>query len=376
MTTEREPILLTPGPLTTSLTTKQAMLRDWGSRDTDFIALNARVRTRLVEIAGAVGSHVCVPVQGSGTFAIEATVGTLLPRDGKMLVLVNGAYGRRIVRICEIIGRAVATIESAEDVANDPAALDAALTADPAITHVAAIHCETTSGILNPIEDIAAVTARHGRRLLIDAMSAFGAIALDAARVPFDALIASSNKCIEGVPGMGFAIIRKDVIAATAGNAHALSLDLHDQWKAMEGNGQWRFTPPTHVLAAFDKALAEHADEGGVAGRGARYRNNRDILIEGMRALGFETLLPDALQAPIIVTFRTPADPNYDFATFYDHLRRRGYAIYPGKLTIADSFRIGCIGRIGETEIRGALAVIKEALDEMGVGNCASAQAA
>ena len=376
MPSEREPLLLTPGPLTTSRTTREAMLRDWGSRDTDFIALNARVRDRLVDMAGARGSHVCVPVQGSGTFAIEATIGTLLPRDGKMLVLVNGAYGKRIMRICQMIGRAHVAIETAEDVPNDVAALDAALAADSSISHVAAIHCETTSGILNPIAAIAETVARHGRSLMIDAMSAFGAIPLDATKVPFDALVASSNKCIEGLPGVGYAIIRESVIAAAAGNSHSLSLDLHDQWKAMEGNGQWRFTPPTHVLAGFDQALAEHAAEGGVAGRGGRYSANCRILVDGMRALGFETLLPDALQAPIIVTFHTPSDPAFEFKTFYDGLRQRGYVIYPGKLTAADTFRIGCIGHVFEADIRGALAAVEEVLNEMGVNNRGRARAA
>ena len=376
MPTRDEPLLLTPGPLTTSHETKAAMVRDWGSRDTEFIALNARVRQRLVALAGGEGTHVCVPVQGSGTFAIEATVGTLLPRDGKMLVLVNGAYGQRIARICEIMSRACATIETPEDVPNDPAALDSALAADGGVTHVAVIHCETTSGMLNPLAEVATVTARHGRSLIIDAMSAFGAIPLDAREIPFDALVASSNKCLEGVPGMGFAIIREQALAKAAGNAHSLSLDLHHQWTVMEGNGQWRFTPPTHVIAAFDQALTEHAAEGGVAGRGARYRRNCEVLVEGMRALGFATMLPDRLQAPIIVTFHTPADPNFDFETFYDHLRARGYAIYPGKLTVADSFRIGCIGRIDEDDIRGVLAAIEEALGEMGVDNTAPAMAA
>ena len=371
-----EPLLLTPGPLTTSPATKAAMQRDWGSRDTHFIALNARVRARLVALAGGQGSHVCVPVQGSGTFAIEATVGTLLPRDGKMLVLVNGAYGKRIEKICQIMDRACVTIETPEDVPNDPAALDAALTDDPDITHVAVIHCETTTGILNPIAAVAEVTARHGRRLIIDAMSTFGAIPLDLREITCDALVASSNKCLEGVPGMGYAIIRQTALEATAGNAHSLSLDLHAQWVAMEGNGQWRFTPPTHVLAAFDQAIAEHAAEGGVAGRGARYKNNCRVLVDGMHDMGFVPLLPAALQAPIIVTFHSPADGNFDFAVFYDHLRRRGYAIYPGKLTVAETFRIGCIGQIGEDDIRGALAAIKETLAVMGVDNRAPARAA
>jgi len=235
------------------------------------------------------------------------------------------------------------------------------------------VHCETTSGVLNPVEEIAAVTARHGRRLLIDAMSAFGAIPLDARRTPFDAVTASANKCLEGVPGMGFAIVRREVLEAARGQAPSLSLDLHDQWTAMEKNGQWRFTPPTHVIAALDRALDQHAAEGGVAGRGARYRRNCARLVEGLRAMGFQTLLPDRLQAPVIVTVRMPADPKFDFETFYERLGRRGYVIYPGKLTVADSFRIGCIGAVGEAEMSGVLDAIRAVLAELGVTSCAPA---
>jgi 2-aminoethylphosphonate-pyruvate transaminase len=373
MTETRDPWLLTPGPLTTSATVKQAMLHDWGSRDANFIRINKEVREGLLSIAGATGSHVCVPVQGSGTFAVEAMIGTLLPRNGKLLVLVNGAYGRRIVKICQTIGRDHVVIERAENQPIDPAAVTAALVQDPSISHVAVIHCETTSGILNPIEEIANVVARGGRSLLIDSMSAFGALPVDASKIPFDALAASSNKCIEGVPGVGFVLVRKSVIEGAKGNAHALSLDLHDQYVSMEGNGQWRFTPPTHVLAAFHQALAEHTAEGGVAGRGKRYRDNCRILVDGMRALGFETLLPDAIQAPIIVTFHMPADPRFNFQTFYDRLKDRGFVIYPGKLTVADSFRIGCIGRLGATEMKAALAAIREVMNELGVESGAPA---
>jgi 2-aminoethylphosphonate-pyruvate transaminase len=368
--------LLTPGPLTTSASVKRAMLRDWGSRDRDFVALNARVRARLLELAGGAASHVCVPLQGSGTFVVEALLGTLLPKSGKLLVLVNGAYGQRMATMAARHGRVVAVLETAEDQPNDPQALDRALAADPAIGHVAAVHCETTSGILNPIASLAEVTARHGRRLLIDAMSAFGALPLDAGAVAFDGLAASANKCLEGVPGVGFAIVRQSALEAAAGNAPALSLDLHDQWTSMERTGQWRFTPPTHVLAAFDQALREHAQEGGIEGRGARYRENCRILVDGMRALGFETLLPDRLQAPIIVTFRMPADPRFGFDDFYDRLRSKGYVIYPGKLTVAPSFRIGCIGRLGAAEMQGALAAIRASLAEMGVASGKPAAAA
>src|SRR5262245_26901829 len=289
----REPFLLTPGPLTTTRATKEAMLRDWGSRDGEFVAMNARVRRRLLELVHGDGSHVCVPLQGSGTFAVEAMIGTLLPPRGKLLALVNGAYGRRIVRMCEYYRRACEVEETAEDQPVDTATLQTRLARDPAISHVVVVQCETTSGVLNPVEEIAAVTARRGRRLLVDAMSAFGALPLDATTTQYDALAASSNKCLEGVPGIGFVIIRQAALEGAKGNASSLSLDLHDQWVAMEKTRQWRFTPPTHVLAALDQALAEHAAEGGIAGRRARYANNCRILVDGLRALGFETLLPD-----------------------------------------------------------------------------------
>jgi len=370
-----DPWLLTPGPLTTSLEVKQAALHDYGSRDGHFIAVNRRVREALVDIAGGRGSHVCVPLQGSGTFVVEAMLGGFVPRDGKLLILVNGAYGHRMARICRVIGREAATLETPEDVPNDPEALDRALAADPGISHVAAVLCETTSGILNPVAALAETTARHGRGFLIDAMSAFGALPLDAREIPFDAVVASSNKCLEGTPGLGFCIARSEALAKTEGNSHSLSLDLHDQYVAMEKNGQWRFTPPVHTILAFDQALKEFAAEGGVAGRGGRYRENCRLLIDGMRRLGFQPLLPDELQAPIIVTFHMPADPRFQFEAFYDGLRERGYVIYPGKLTVAESFRIGCIGRLGASEIRGALAAVEDLLGDMGVESCAPAAA-
>ena len=371
----RDPWLLTPGPLTTSLSVKQAMLHDWGSRDEGFIAINARVREKLVAIAGGGDDLVCVPMQGSGTFSVEAAIGTLLPGSGKALILVNGAYGTRMARICDYYGRAYEVLEWPENVPNDAVLVDAKLAADSSLTHVFGVHCETTSGILNPVEEIAEVVARRGRHFVIDAMSAFGAIELNARETPFAAVVASSNKCFEGVPGMGFMIVRREILSACKGNAPSLSLDFYDQWQAMEANAQWRFTPPVHCIVAFDQALREHEEEGGVAGRGRRYRRNCQVLVEGMRALGFTTLLPDALQAPIIVTFHMPADPAFHFSLFYRKLNERGYIIYPGKLTVADSFRIGCIGRLGEEQMQGALRAIEATLDEMGVRECAPAAA-
>ncbi|MBM3581232.1 MAG: 2-aminoethylphosphonate--pyruvate transaminase [Alphaproteobacteria bacterium] len=363
----RDPILLTPGPLTTTRATKEAMLRDWGSRDATFIAINARVRDRLRAIVNASDTHVTVPMQGSGTFAVEAAIGTLVPRNGKALVLVNGAYGKRMCKILDYMGRAYAAYETAEDTPPDPAEVDRRLAADPSLTHVLMIHCETTSGLLNPVDEVARIAKARGRALLLDSMSAFGAIPLDLKATPCDAVMASSNKNLEGVPGMGFVIVRTETLKAAKGNAHSLSLDLYDQWQAMEANKQWRFTPPIHVIVALDKAIEQFDKAGGVKGRNARYSANCRTLVNGMRKMGFVTLLPDKLQAPIIVTFRMPKDPNFKFERFYNLLKDQGYVIYPGKLTVADSFRMGCIGAIGQREMRGALAAVRNALRELGV---------
>jgi 2-aminoethylphosphonate-pyruvate transaminase len=371
-----DPLLLTPGPLTTSASVKQAMVHDWGSRDAGFIAINRMVLDRIVEIAGGEGTHVTVPVQGSGTFAVEAMITTFVPRSGKLLVLINGAYGQRARKIAEIAGRAVVVHETPEDTPPDLAALGALLSDDPGITHVFAVHCETTSGILNPIGDVARLVAGHGRRLLVDSMSAFGALGIDARTVQYDALAASSNKCLEGVPGLGFVVCRRTALAECRGNATTLVLDLFDQAEGFAKTGQYRFTPPIHVIVALGKAIEEHAGEGGVAGRGRRYRENAKVLIDGMRALGFRTLLGEKLQAPIIVTFHMPGDPKFVFQRFYDGLKDRGYVIYPGKLTVADSFRMGCIGRLYPKDMRGALEAVREVLDEMRVSNGGPALAA
>lgn len=363
-----DPLLLTPGPLTTSKAVKAVMVHDWGSRDVAFIAINKAVLDGLPKIIHGEAEFVTVPMQGSGTFAVEAMLTTFVPVSGKVLVLVNGAYGLRAKRILDVAGRANVMHETPEDTPPDLAEIERILEADPAITHVFAVHCETTSGIRNPVEAIAALVARHGRRLLIDAMSAFGALPLDAREVAFDAVAASSNKCIQGVPGLGFVLARKTALAETKGNATTLVLDLYDQHQAISTTGQYRFTPPIHVIVAFHEALKEFWAEGGVAGRGERYADNARILIDGMRALGFETLLPEARQAPIIVTFHMPKDPAFAFQRFYDALKDRGYVIYPGKLTVADSFRIGCIGDLHAKDMKAFVGVVAEVLKDMGVG--------
>ena len=363
----RDPILLTPGPLTTSLPTKTAMLRDWGSWDSNFNAVTAEVRDKLMAIISGEDSHVCVPMQGSGTFSVEAAVNTLVPRDGHVLVLINGAYGKRLARLTGMMGRRLTVFETAEDVATTPEDVDRLLARDPSITHVGLIHCETSTGILNPLVEIAAVIARHGRRLIVDAMSSFGALPIDARTTNFDALIAASGKCVEGPPGMGFVFARKTALEQAAGNSSSLALDLQDQWAYMAKTTQWRFTPPTHVVVALNAALDQFVTEGGQPARLARYTRNCETLVRGMAELGFRPFLDARVQAPIIVTFHAPADTRYAFREFYDRVRDKGFILYPGKLTQVETFRVGCIGAIGPDEMRHAVNAIRDTLAEMGV---------
>jgi 2-aminoethylphosphonate-pyruvate transaminase len=366
---DRDPILLTPGPLTTSLATKSAMLRDWGSWDAAFNAVTAQVRAKLVSIVHAAETHVCVPMQGSGTFSVEAAVNTLVPRDGHMLVLINGAYGKRFARLTTMMGRKVTTFETADDVPTTADDVERLLAKDASITHVGLIHCETSTGIENPLRAIAAVVARHGKSLIVDAMSSFGALPIDARTTPFDALIAASGKCVEGPPGMGFVFARKAVLERSAGNSTSLALDLHDQWAYMEKTTQWRFTPPTHVVVALNAALDQFMAEGGQPARLARYTANFETLVAGMRELGLRGFLPAEIQAPIIVTFHAPADPKYTFKDFYERVRAKGFVLYPGKLTQVETFRVGCIGAIGPAEMRHAVNAVRDTLAEIGIRN-------
>ncbi len=373
----RDPILLTPGPLTTSLATKTAMLRDWGSWDSAFNAVTAAVRRKALDIVHAQGTHECVPLQGSGTFAVEAAINTLVPRgSGHVLVLINGAYGTRMAKLTRMMGRKVTEFQTAEDVPTTPQDVDRLLSADRSITHVGLIHCETSTGILNPLPEIAAVVQRHGRSLIVDAMSSFAALPIDARTTHFDALIAASGKCVEGPPGMGLVFVRRSVLEQCAGNCTSLAMDLHDQWTYMEKTTQWRFTPPTHVVVAFDAALDQLIAEGGQPARLARYTRNCETLIQGMRELGFRSFLPAAIQAPIIVTFHAPPDPAYAFKAFYDRVREKGFILYPGKLTQVETFRVGCIGAIGPDEMRHAVNAIRDTLQEMGIRHVRPAESA
>jgi len=363
---DRDAILLTPGPLTTTLRTKLAMLRDWGSWDSDFVAMTAELRRQLIAIVHGEDSHVVVPLQGSGTFSVEAAVATLVPRDGHMLVLDNGAYCKRLGKVATLMGRRTTIMSHAEDEAVSAEALDAKLRADPSITHVGFIHCETGTGVLNPLQAVSEVCKRHGKGLIIDAMSSFAALPIDARAITFDALVAASGKCLEGVPGMGFVFIRKAVLADCENTSHSLAMDLFDQHTYMDKTGQWRFTPPTHVVAALCEALKQFVEEGGQPARLARYTNNCATLIDGMKGLGFKPFLDPALQAPIIVTFHAPAVQGYDFKAFYAAVKQRGFILYPGKLTQVETFRVGCIGAIGPNEMKQAVSAVEDALRGLG----------
>lgn len=363
---DRDKILLTPGPLTTTLRTKLAMLKDWGSWDADFNAVTARVRHGLLGILHGAETHVVVPLQGSGTFSVEAAVATLVPHDGHVLVLDNGAYCKRAARLTTLMGRWATSLAFDEAQPVDPAVLERFLQDDPSVTHVVLVHCETGAGVLNPLQAVADVCERFGVGLIVDAMSSFAALEIDARTTRFDALIAASGKCLEGVPGMGFVFIRKEVLAACEGRSQSLAMDLYDQYAYMEKTGQWRFTPPTHVVVALAEALAQFEEEGGQAARLARYTRNCETLVSGMQALGFKPFLDPAVQAPIIVTFFAPDIPGYDFKSFYAAVRERGFLLYPGKLTQVETFRVGCIGAIGPHEITQAVHAIELALADLG----------
>ena len=358
------PILLTPGPLTTRLSTRQAMLRDWGSRDKAFIALTGELRARLLMVANGAETHAAVPLQGSGTFIVEAAIASLVRKGERLLVLINGAYGQRILNIARRYGLDAIALHWPEDQPVDPERVDEALDADPAIAHVALVHCETTTGLLNPLEEIAAVVERRGRRLILDAMSSFGALPIDLKATPMAAVLASSNKCLEGAPGLGFALIDRHVLGSCTNVSPSLSLDLHAQHHGFETDGQWRFTPPVQVVAALVAALRTLEHEGGPAARLKRYQENFDVMAAGMARLGFPLYLDPALQAPIIATFYPRPGHPFHFERLYNGLADRGFLIYPGKLTERETFRIGCIGDLHRADFERLLEAVEQVVAE------------
>jgi 2-aminoethylphosphonate-pyruvate transaminase len=366
--TWKDKILFTPGPLTTSRTVKQALFRDLGSRDYEFISIVADIRQRLLEIGGvADDGYAAIIMQGSGTFSLESVVSSTIPPAGKLLVIINGAYGRRIAQIARVYDIEVVPLTYPENRKPELAELEAALSADEAITSVAVIHCETTTGLINPIKEIGEIVKRFGVDYFVDAMSSFGAVPLNLAECGIDYLVSSANKCIEGIPGFGIILVKRDTLMKTEGYAQTFSLDLLAQLLRLEKDGQFRFTPPTHSLIAFHLALLELEAEGGVEGRAARYRANYETLIAGMRAMGFEEYLRPEDQGYIITSFNFPDHPNFNFEEFYRRLNDQDYVIYPGKVSQADCFRIGSIGRIFPADINALLAAIRETLQVMEV---------
>jgi len=362
----KDKILFTPGPLTTSRTVKQALLRDLGSRDYEFIRIVADIRQWLLEIGGvADNGYEAIIMQGSGTFSLESVISSTISPGGKLLVIINGAYGRRIAQIAKVYDIEVVPLTYPENRPPDLAEIEAALIADEAITSVAVIQCETTTGLINPIKEIGEIVKRFGRDYFVDAMSSFGAIPINLAECGIDYLVSSANKCIEGIPGFGIILARRDTLLKTEGYARTFSLDLLAQLLRLEKDGQFRFTPPTHSLIAYHQALLELEAEGGVEGRAARYRANYNLLIAGMRAIGFEEYIRPEDQGYIITSFPYPDHPNFNFEEFYRRLNDREYVIYPGKVSEADCFRIGSIGRIFPADIRALLAAIREILEVM-----------
>ncbi|MEE2989748.1 MAG: 2-aminoethylphosphonate--pyruvate transaminase [Planctomycetota bacterium] len=358
-------LLLTPGPLTTSRRVREAMMRDYSTWDVDYNSLVDRVRDQLVRLATNEDGYTCVLMQGSGTFAVEATLGSVLPADGKLLVINNGAYGQRMATIAGKLGIPHLQLQTGETHPPTTADLQQVLAASPGITHVAMVHCETTTGMLNPVAEIGQVVKNHGCCYIVDAMSSLGGVPLSMEELHADYLVSSANKCIQGVPGFGFVIARQQSIEAIDGQARSLSLDLFDQWQEMESKGgKWRYTSPTHVVCAFAEALAELEDEGGVEARHRRYCENQQRLVKGMEQRGFRTLLPGELQSPVITAFYDPC-PGFDFATFYDLLKQRRFVVYPGKVSEAQTFRIGTIGHVFPDDIDELLDCISEVLREM-----------
>ena len=353
--------MLTPGPLTTTDTVKEAMMSDWCTWDEDYnIGIVERIRKQLVKLASSrPEDYTAVLMQGSGTFCVEATLGTAIRPSDKLLVAANGAYGKRMGVIADYYHLDCHVMKFDETEAVCPAQIDAYLTEHNDVTHVSVVHCETTTGVLNPLKEIASVVKRHGKVHIVDAMSSFGGVPIDMAELGIDFMISSANKCIQGVPGFGFVIARRALLEQCQGVARSLSLDLYDQWRTMEdGHGKWRFTSPTHVVRAFMQAMAELEAEGGIAARHARYSENHRTLVDGMRSLGFRTLLPDEVQSPIITSFYYPS-ADFDFKDFYTKLKAQGFVIYPGKISQADTFRIGNIGDVFPDDFRRLTEAIK-----------------
>ena len=352
--------LLTPGPLTTTDTVKQEMSIDRCTWDDEYKQITQKIRTQLLDLAHvSKDDYTVVLMQGSGTFSVESVMQTAIGENDKALIITNGAYGKRIVEMAEYIGRNYVEYDLAFNEYPDEHVIREKLAEDVGITHIIMVHCETTTGILNPLEMVAELAKAYDKTLIIDAMSSFGGIEIDVGELGVDYLISSANKCIQGVPGFGFVIAKLTHLQTCKGNAHSLSLDLYDQWQVMDVDGKWRYTSPTHVVAAFSQAIDELLAEGGIEARHERYRKNNQLLRERLEKVGIYPYISLDKQSPIIATYLFPNE-QFSFAQFYEHVKTQGFVLYPGKLTDIDTFRIGNIGEIYEEDIQELCDIIAE----------------
>ena len=360
-------LLFTPGPLGVSMSTKEAMLRDLGSRDQEFINVVQNVRSELLRVAEVDPTeYAAIPMQGSGTFVVESVLTSVVPEAPKgVLIVANGAYGERQAAIAQASGIRYTLLSYSDDEQPSLADIEAALDEDSGLEFVSCVHSETTSGIVNDITAIGQIAKTRGRGFIVDAMSSFGGYPIDFAESSIDFLVSSANKCLQGVPGFGFAIARREALAATQGRARSLSLNLHDQDKGLDANGQFRFTPPTHSLLAFNQALKELKEEGGVSARMRRYATNKQVVWDGLRGLGFEPYLDATQQGHIISSFKYPKSENWNFNEFYTRLNDRGFVIYPGKVTKAEGFRIGHIGDLTPNDSAALVDAVREVCRDM-----------
>lgn len=363
--------LFTPGPLGCSQSVKEAMLRDLGSRDGEFVNIIKLIRRKLLDIAEVSPEEfTTVLLQGCGTYAVEAVFQTGTPRNGgRVLILANGAYGKRMRNICHIIDIPADIFEFSEDGIVDVSKVKELLQKGEQYAMVAVVHCETSTGVINPIEELGKAVKQYQPQAsyFVDAMSSFGAVPIDIQNGQIDYLVSSANKCFQGVPGFSYVIARKSELLKCKGNSRSLSLDLVDQYEGLENNGQFRFTPPTHTLLGFVQALQEFQEEGGIKGRARRYKQNNTVLQRGMEELGFSKLLSDDCGSYIITAYHYPDHPNFNFEDFYIRLSQLGQVIYPGKLSNANCFRIGNIGDLYPSDMKHLMKCIGKVLDVMGV---------
>ena len=369
---DTEYLLLTPGPLSTTQTVREAMMQEFSTWDVDYNSIVQSIRERLVSLATCdslnPGAYTSTLMPGSGTFVVESVIGSVIPPNGRLLVLNNGAYGERITKISRMLGIDTVELHQAEIESTGLGQVEQMVANDQGITHVAMVHCETTTGMLNPVEAVGKIVRRHGRVFILDAMSSFGGIPMSMESTGAHYLISSANKCIQGVPGFGFVVADRATLGGTEGWARSHSLDLLDQWREMEANGgKWRFTSPTHVVSAFSQALDELEAEGGIDARHKRYIANQKTMVKGMRDIGFRTLIKDEVQSPIITSFYYPDSAGFDFQKLYDALKSRGFVIYPGKVSHAQCFRIGSIGDVHPSDMIELIGHVSEVISEMGV---------